>query len=71
MFVIGLESMIVATGCEDTMVLVTGKTVSADGAAPNVHCNIAPFTTSKPAMEADSTLTTTAPESYYAQERQH
>jgi hypothetical protein len=31
--------------------LATGKTVSVDGAAPKVHCNIAPFTTIWPAMK--------------------
>ena len=34
-----------STRCDDTVTLATGKTVSEDGAAPNVHCSIAPFTT--------------------------
>ncbi|WP_020103021.1 hypothetical protein [Mycobacterium sp. 360MFTsu5.1] len=63
MFAIGLESAIVAAGCEDAVTLVAGKTVSADGAAPKVHCSIAPFTTTWPAMEADFTLASAAPES--------
>jgi hypothetical protein len=46
MFAMGFESMIVAAGCDDAITLVTGKTVSGDGAAPKVHCNIAPLTTS-------------------------
>jgi hypothetical protein len=45
MFVMGFESVIVAAGCDDAITLATGKTVSADGAAPKVHCSIAPFTT--------------------------
>lgn len=62
MFAIGCESMIVAAGCEDAITLGVGNTVSADGAAPKVHCSIAPFTTTWPAMTIDSTRGTTAPE---------
>jgi hypothetical protein len=45
MFVMGFESVIVAAGCDDAITLATGNTVSEDGAAPKVHWNIAPFTT--------------------------
>jgi hypothetical protein len=51
MFVMGSESMIVAAGCDDTVTPATGKTDSEDGAAPKVHCSIAPFTTTWPAMK--------------------
>jgi len=45
MFVIGIQSMIVAAGAP-AMVLFMGKTLSAEGARPNEHIITAPEVTS-------------------------
>lgn len=48
MFTNGLLSMIVAAGMFVAVTLAVGKTFSALGAAPKLHCIIAPVTTSVP-----------------------
>jgi hypothetical protein len=45
MFTIGLLSMMVAAGAP-AVTRLTGRTLSVDGANPNVHCSIAPVVTS-------------------------
>ena len=44
-FNMGTKSMIFATGMFEHMVLFTGRTVKAPGAAPKLHINEAPLTT--------------------------
>lgn len=48
MFSMGLLSMMLAAGGPPPSTLFIGSTTSADGATPNVHCKLAPVTTSCP-----------------------
>ena len=44
-FTTGLSSMMLAAGLPSTITRLTGSTTRADGAAPKLHCIIAPATT--------------------------
>ena len=52
MFTMGLLSMMLAAGGPPHIVRLAGKTESADGATPNVHCSIAPATVSWPKVSS-------------------
>lgn len=45
MFATGLWSMMLAAGLPSTITRLAGGTIRADGAAPKLHCIIAPMTT--------------------------
>jgi hypothetical protein len=47
-FTMGLLSIILAIGCDDVITALSGKTVSVPGAAPKVHCSVAPLHTAIP-----------------------
>jgi len=44
-FTTGLWSMMLAAGLPSTVTRLAGSTIRADGAAPKLHCIIAPMTT--------------------------
>jgi len=44
-FTTGLKSMMFAAGLFSTITRLTGRTIRDDGAAPKLHCIIAPMTT--------------------------
>jgi len=44
-FTTGLKSMMFAAGLFSTITLLTGRTIRDDGAAPKLHCIIAPMAT--------------------------
>ena len=50
MLSIGTKSMMFAAGMLPAMVVLMGRTVIGDGAAPNVHESNAPFTTWSPML---------------------
>ena len=45
MFVMGMWSMMFAAGGPSAMTLFFGSTTSVEGAAPKVHCSVAPMET--------------------------
>jgi hypothetical protein len=48
MFIIGAKSMIFAAGALSAFVMLVGKTIKLDGAAPKLHLSIAPIFTNWP-----------------------
>ena len=48
MFAIGLLSMMFAAGMLDVRSILSGRTMSDEGATPNVHCSMAPAQTWMP-----------------------
>jgi hypothetical protein len=44
-FTMGLLSIMVAMGCDVVITILSGKTVNVPGAAPKLHCSVAPLHT--------------------------